>query len=183
MEEFMVSVGMYAMQLLLWLAGIGLYVRFQSLIEVERHGPLAIAAVTAVMVTFSELAVHQPANNLFLALITIGIVLTGFGGVALSMLMNIRSSLMDQLRDSGYTVKIADYIKASLVSSMSLAIFGLFCAGFWDRLATYYQLPGNYLNGAWTGMLMYLILCCYRIMNVLLLILRSPDNHPTKIEN
>ncbi len=155
------------------------YLKLQAKhLSCEKHGPCVVAVLTFFLLLPSNIAFSTSPSQLFSVSVTMGVVIAGFCGVSLSVLLGAHSSLMDQIRTSNYIKILADYLAGALYASVLFAFLCLLAVGFWDEFIEIFSWAKKLAAGLWVSMLVYVLLCWFRLSKIMIYILRNPDSGP-----
>ncbi|MCY4594885.1 MAG: hypothetical protein OXC19_08820 [Bryobacterales bacterium] len=95
-------------------------------LRVERRYPFVLAALALGLAAWLPGGLERPLPALlFASTVTLGAIVAGFVGTCLSVLIVLKTPLMENIRETEYLDTLANYIGWTLFSGLLLAFVGL----------------------------------------------------------
>ena len=131
----------------------------------ERSYPFMGAALVSGCWWWFCVKFPEPADSMLNASLTFGAIITGFLGTSKAILMSLKGTkIFRRLYDSGFINDLSGYLQAAILSSLGFCLLSF--AGF-------FKLGANqYFGVAWSFFGAHTVLSFWRIMAVLLAILK-----------
>ena len=141
-------------------------------VRYEKHWPLfaaSLSAAAAIALGWSSPAwfANLDLRMLLTTSIIFGSICLGFVSTSLAILIALRTSLMERIRQTDYLINFRSYIAQGLFSALAVALCSIVL------LAVIDVAPRVFVWTAWCGALIYCAACLIRLARIMLSIFMS----------
>lgn len=144
----------------------------------EKHFPLAFALVGAVagfvVLRSCQWGFDPRYSQFLLATVTFGSIMAGFVATNLSLVVSLKSDMMERIKQSPYYRLLIDYLRAALYLAIWLALYGLaglFFVSWIPRTGVFTHL----LGAIWLGLVCWTAACFFRAVGISVIIFKKAE--------
>lgn len=144
----------------------------------EKRLPFAVALFGAVagfvVLRYCQWEFNPRKAQFLLATVTFGSIMAGFVATNLSLVVSLKSDIMERIKQSPYYRLLIDYLRAALYLAIWLALYGLgglFFIEWIPRTGAYAHL----LGAIWLGLVCWTASCFFRAVSISVVIFKKAE--------